>query len=299
MLLTMSLVKSSGTLGAELEHCLIAQWKQYLTPDASTLIYDLATMQADFVRTLVARGVDKSIENQDASLDYAALMERLFLVTSHESKPIPMPASATIVIAPHLGFSKLMSHRFLELLMETSIDVRSSVPNCEPWFWRHIAAWAVARTNSATLVPIEMRYGPPIADLQDWYGAIALNIDRVGATLDLVAALRSRHTELSRIVFSMFPEAGSSGKRQGAGHPFRLETFRKGFIVAAEQLHLPVLPIAHIVDRSGHSCFSALDPIWVNPPARHHDESEVIRKRMQGKMCRLLVGVDKKPETYL
>jgi len=210
------------------------------------------------------------------------------LAARFHSDKIPLMTSSVIVIAPHIGFSKLMSSRFLELLSEVDVNVGTCVPNFEPFCWRHLAGWAIARSNDALLVPIEVRYGHPISDLQDRYGAIALDTTKLDVVEDLVSAMWTHRTRSTRVVFSMFPEGGSTGKRQGEGRPFRMETLRTGFLVAAKRLRLPVLPIAHVVDSFGRSYSSVLDPIHGCDMANSLVQCRVIREQLQCEIYRLL-----------
>jgi hypothetical protein len=284
-------MKTSET-DEDLEIRLRAHWLDYLGPNAIRMAHRLAILQARFVVQTLRRGRSAAYQ------EYIVLLDAMYRSANCQSTSSTCFDSSLIVVSPHLGFSKLMSEPFRTFLNSFGINLGNALPHEEPWIWRHLPAWSIARRSDAAIVPIEMQYGQPIQDIQSAYGAIALDLSQQGLVKDLVQRMDSSLRTTGRIVFSIFPEGGSTGKRDGKGRPFRLESFHSGFAIAAQQLRLRIVPVAHVVDPNGCSHFGALEPVYVEDSYDLQHWCNSLRTSLQLEMRRLLAKVVRQPDSH-
>ncbi len=264
-------------------------WREWIRSSAEERTEALARLQAEFV----VRGL--SLSGSPVRRKYLKLERDLWdagegRIQSCVSPTSIDPAESAILVAPHLGYSKLMRKGFARALGASDTLVLDGVPNNEPWLWRHAATYHSAETvlRGREFVPVEIAYRTPVAVLQIQYGAVTVDVDTGG--LELIASGLEAHE--NPVAVSMFPESGTTGKRStNGGSIHTLEPFHSGFTILAARFGWPILGIAHVVDRTAASHVAVLGPYRLADERHAANAARTIRSEMQGAMSDLLMAL--------
>lgn len=265
----------------QMESHLVRAWRRHLCPLAGPTISRLGEAQAAFV------------VNALSSLDttqvlYTRLMRQCLATSSVRPQSTAPSIGSAVFVSPHLAFSKLMAPSFCRGLRASKRHLVGAIPNREPWLWRHACAWSIAQLMSMRLFTVEMEYGAPIDSIQQHYDSIRIPATGSQRTRLLLSPIRMTLATHKRVAISMFPEAGSTGKRVGNGLPHSIEPFRTGFAVVAAEFALPVVPIAHVVDRRGMSHFDSLPPVAVSLNSDYREAARSVRDALARRVNELL-----------
>ena len=167
-----------------------------------------------------------------------------------------------VAIANHVGIAKLMKVRRLQIECSLSADQRRSYPmtgrllNSDSFLALFAAPIAsllsVFGDLRLDIIPVSVRYQGAFGEIAQSLGFIQISA-REKRAFDFVVSevsLRAMTAKASGAlpVVIMFPEAGTSGKRQ-SGDPFVLEPFRSGFLRLAQQLDFSILPVVTTFNR--------------------------------------------------
>lgn len=140
------------------------------------------------------------------------------------------------VVTNHLGTYKLTAIKPEEL----GISMPTEVIHPFPMFYASL--FPVAQKLGDNLYEAAYPYEQPIRKVQEAAGSI---IVPAGEGV-LQAAMDNTRQTMSRYangLFAIFPEGGTSGKRNNGG-PYDLERFHTGPFVIAAQLGVPIVPVA-------------------------------------------------------
>lgn len=266
-------------------------WRHWVTSDGVRRTEASARLQGGFVLSGL------SLDKLPIRTSYLHLERELWRLGGGRIRSAVQPErvgrnESVILVAPHLGYSKLMKESFGQGLGSSRLSILRCIPNEEPWLWRHAAAFHVAERipGSRTFVPVEMAYGNRVLLLQRQYGAATIEISR-GGGLGVIDTFLKRVDE--PVALSIFPEGGTTGKRSTNGRTIHsLEPFHSGFATLAARLSWPILGVAYIVDRSAESHIVVVGPYRLAGDIDADGSAAQVRFDMQAAMLDLLRTLD-------
>lgn len=145
------------------------------------------------------------------------------------------------IVSNHLGDYKLTTIRPEELGLKLPID------QIHPFPIYYASYQPIAQKFSAQLYDAHVELTEPLVDIEKACGLITIVINQGGGLARLESDTQELFEKHSNSILVVFPEGGTSGKRNGEG-PYDLEEFHTGAFVIAGHLGVPVLPVAKFFD---------------------------------------------------
>lgn len=140
-----------------------------------------------------------------------------------------------IIITNHLGLIKLTKIDNSNKKFPLALD------NFEPFPLRHAPILPIAQKLGFNLHETAIELPHPLSKIQKACGILIVNPEGNNRTQKLINdTSQLLDTQKSAIV--MYPEGGTSGKRNNAG-PYKLDTFHSGSFVIGLKLNIPILPV--------------------------------------------------------
>lgn len=115
----------------------------------------------------------------------------------------------------------------------------------------------------------------PLLAIQKATSTITVPIDGTGRTQKLIENTSLIISEKDGAIVVMYPEGGTSGKRNNGG-PYDLDEFHSGAFVVAQNLNLPILPVCQVLNPQNGLELHILKPIDLKS-----GDSEYLRGVMQ------------------
>lgn len=142
------------------------------------------------------------------------------------------------IVSNHLGDYKLAAIKPEELGIEMGVD------QIHPFPMYYSSYSPVTEKLNAQISAAHVALLEPLLAIERACGLVPIVVKKEGDTLPVLEEdtrrILEKHSDSALVVF---PEGGTSGKRNGRG-PYDLEEFRAGAFVIAGHLGLPVLPVA-------------------------------------------------------
>ena len=118
----------------------------------------------------------------------------------------------------------------------------------------------IARRLNAPLYETAVELPPPLSGVQKTCGTIIVPAEGEGRTQKLIDDVSAIVDKQPGAVIIMYPEGGTSGKRNEGG-PYDLDTFHKGAFACAAQTGLPILPVCQYFNPETGFELHILEPI--------------------------------------
>ncbi|MEK7472466.1 MAG: hypothetical protein AAB625_00325 [Patescibacteria group bacterium] len=163
-----------------------------------------------------------------------------------------------IVITNHLGTAKISR-------IKTNIININNYPleEIEPFPVRVAPISLIAQKLSLNLHECAIELPQPFLNIQNQSGVITIPARGEGKTKLLQSKINSLISTEPNSLIIMYPEGGTSGKRND-GNPYDLDIFHTGSFVIAKNLNLPILPIFQSFDSNHGSRLDILKQIMPN-----------------------------------
>lgn len=161
--------------------------------------------------------------------------------------------SALIIVTNHLGTAKLTA-------IDNS-DHKFPVPldSFEPFPIRHAPFRLISDQSGLSLHEAALELPGDLGRVQEICQVLAIPTDGSGRTQLLADKVKSLVTR-ERAAVVMYPEGGTSGKRNNGG-PYDLSKFHSGAFVVAGQLEIPILPVCQYFNPQKGFELYALSPL--------------------------------------
>lgn len=223
---------------------------------ASKAIDDLRQRQEEFLK-LVMGNTSTSEKLRDT---YGKLLAELAdsvragIASGWEFVEKVRGQKGVIIITNHLGMAKL-----------TRIDNKNrnfpvELDEIEPFLARHVAIVRVAELLNAPLFETAIELPSPLLEVQKACGVITVAPEGEGRTEKLIKDVQRTVQQNPGAVIVMYPEGGTSGKRNEGG-PYDLDTFHKGAFAVAAQTGLPILPVCQFFNPESGFELHILEPL--------------------------------------
>lgn len=161
-----------------------------------------------------------------------------------------------IVIVNHLGTAKLT--RIPTETFGLDIDLKE----IEPFPVRHAPISKISESLGFRLFETAIELPPPFLEIQKACKVITVSPDGKGRTKRLVEDVRRVIDGKPNSVIVMYPEGGTSGKRN-AGSVYDLDHFHSGAFVVAQELGFPVLPVCQYLNPEKGLELHLLEPFYI------------------------------------
>ncbi|HCR36014.1 hypothetical protein A2130_04190 [Candidatus Woesebacteria bacterium GWC2_33_12] len=199
--------------------------------------------QAEFFKSQI----DSFSKKIDPRADYLELIKDLCKhgktqITSGVEHLEELANKPFILITNHLGTAKLSRIRLSDL----SVDVQN-LEEIEPFPIRVAPLQLIAEKTSLNLFECAVELPNPFFDIQEKSDVITIPSKGNNRTKYLQEKIVSILKDNSKSLFVMYPEGGTSGKRNHGG-PYDLDIFHSGSFVIAKYLQLPILPVFQSFD---------------------------------------------------
>lgn len=166
--------------------------------------------------------------------------------------------SPVFLAANHLGTYKLIPIHPQE---ELGIDLKIPILHPFPMFYAPL--WPVSERLGDNLYEGAFGYPYPISEIQRKAGSVLIppNVKGQGGGVSTVKQeTESVVRDHRNAAIAIFPESGTSGKRNNGG-PYDLENFKTGAFVIASELNIPVLPVAQYFNPDSGFELAIFEPI--------------------------------------
>lgn len=251
---------------------------------AKTAIYNLRQRQEEFLKFAIDNpGTPERI--RDAYLRLIAELAdstRSRIISGQEHIEKLQDQKGVIIIANHLGMAKLtrIDNKSRNLLVE--------LDEVEPFPARHAAIVRVAELLNAPIFETAVELPSPLLEVQKACGVITVAPSGEGRTEKLIEDVQDTIQQFPGAVIVMYPEGGTSGKRNEGG-PYDLDTFHKGAFVVAAQTGLPILPVCQYFNPEKGFELHILEPIRLSE--QDLDNLDQIKESTKSAMQQKLIEV--------
>ncbi|MDP3918096.1 MAG: 1-acyl-sn-glycerol-3-phosphate acyltransferase [Candidatus Woesebacteria bacterium] len=196
------------------------------TPLAIRIIKNTKELQAKFFKKAFSEDENSTHINQlyQKLLKDLATETNVEISSGLENLQEIITTKNVIIITNHLGIIKL-----------------TKINNIEPFPLRHASILPISQRLNMSLHESAIELPGKLSSIQRSCGVIVVNAGGRNRTQQLIDDTRKIiDKEQSAIV--MYPEGGTSGKRNNAG-PYDLDVFHTGAFVVAKNLNINILPI--------------------------------------------------------
>lgn len=193
---------------------------------------------------------------------YLNLIEKLRVegntkIKSGADNLIALEQKPLILIANHIGTAKISRIK--------TRDIGVNIPlleEIEPFPIRVAPIELIAEKLSLNLYECAIELPDPLLEVQEKCGVLTINTSGTGRTNILQSKIEKVLNKDKKPMFVMYPEGGTSGKRN-LGGPYDLDTFHTGSFVIARNLNLPILPIFQSFNETEGFQIDILEPILI------------------------------------
>lgn len=179
-------------------------------------------------------------------------------IKSGISNLLEIHSGPLIVITNHLGTAKITRVNTSDL--NTS---NSQLEEIEPFPIRVAPIYLISEKLSMSIHECAIELPDPFLDVQTKSGVLTIPARGEGRTELLQTKVQSMIESDDKSIIVMYPEGGTSGKRNSGG-PYDLDVFHTGSFVIAKNLGLPILPVFQSFDSSDGFRLDILKQIMPN-----------------------------------
>lgn len=162
-----------------------------------------------------------------------------------------------IVITNHLGLAKITRVDNKNRKIAVELEEVESFPI------RHAAISVISGRQAKNLHEVAVELPGKLREIQADCEVVTIPVEGSGRTELLVEKVADLVKADPNQLFVMYPEGGTSGKRNSGG-PYDLDQFHKGAFVVAAKLSIPILPVCQYFDPNVGLRIYILDPITLN-----------------------------------
>ncbi|OGM26528.1 hypothetical protein A3D00_03430 [Candidatus Woesebacteria bacterium RIFCSPHIGHO2_02_FULL_38_9] len=186
-----------------------------------------------------------------------------------------LQGNGIIIVTNHLGIAKLtrisnFDHKFPIELEEF-----------EPFPSRHALLSPVTQMTGGQMHETAIELPSTLLKIQESCEVLTIPVKGKGRTELLSKKVRILLSEEDRPIVVMYPEGGTSGKRNDGG-PYDLDEFHTGAFVVALKTGLPIVPVCQYFNPNSGFELYILEPI--RPKIESADQAEDIAKRTRSSM---------------
>src|SRR5258706_1918490 len=228
------------------------------TEESKLMIQKLTTLQKDFLNNSLQNLDDKdSIKNSYRSLlQNLAEVSKTHIVSGIENLSKLKSEKHFIIATNHFGSAKMTRIPSSELVVDSPIE------EIEPFPIRHAPFVAIKKITGNKIFECAVELPQPFSKIQDAAGIVVVPSSGEGRTQKLINSIEKLNTKEERTAVVMYPEGGTTGKRNDGG-AYDLDVFRSGTFVVAAKLKLLILPVCQIFDPNEGIKLTILEPISV------------------------------------
>lgn len=192
-------------------------------------------LQLDFFKSALQNKGDTHKNNQDLLRKLAEISNSRIVSGTENLNDLTAPA---MIVTNHLGDYKLSSIKPEELGLKMGTD------QIHPFPMYYSPYAPIAEKLDAQISAAHVKLPEPLDAIEEACDLVTIVIKEKGKTTEkLEEDTKSLFERKPKTVLVVFPEGGTTGKRNGGG-PYDLEEFRAGAFVIAAHLGVPIIPAA-------------------------------------------------------
>lgn len=256
------------------------------SPWAKEAIEKMRLTQSDFLSFAFdnLKEPEKILQRHGQVLPQLAQICRTKIVSGEDSLKGILPGKV-ILVTNHLGMSKL-----------TRIDNRDrhlpvGLDEIEPFLIRYAPLTLIADSLGAELHEASIELPGSLIRIQESCGVLTIPVSGSGRAEQLIDKIQGTLAKDQRQTFVMYPEGGTSGKRNGGG-PYDLDEFHRGSFVVAARTRLPVMPVCQFFDSERGMELQIMSPFYV--PESDLDSVNNVARNVRGEMQKVLTSAYQK-----
>lgn len=204
------------------------------------------TKQIEFFRNALSnlQNPREIYQNAQTLIQELSTLGKSHIVEGQENlEDLHAPA---FIVSNHLGDYKLATIKPEELGLQLDTD------QIHPFPMYYSPYHPIGKLIGADLGDAHVQLLPPLYDVEKASGLVTIIAGVPNGVTRLEKETREVLEQHPNLLMVVFPEGGTSGKRNGGG-PYDLEKFKTGAFVIAANLGIPALPVAKYFDpREGY-----------------------------------------------
>ena len=212
---------------------------------------------------------DKIHQATQEVLEELSTISRSRIVSGEENLDRLSKRSPVIAVVNHLGTYKLTEIQPREIRIDLPLDI------IHPFPIYYAPLVPVAKILEDNLYETHVELPEPLLSIQKAAGIIVVPPDQ-GALTKLQTATSELITQHPNALITIFPEGGTTGKRNNGG-PYDLDEFKTGGFVIASHLNLPVLPVCQYFNPESGFELGILPPVKVENTENREYYKELAR----------------------
>lgn len=187
-----------------------------------------------------------------------------------------------LVVTNHFGLQKLTKIENTNRKFPVSLNEIPSSPI------RFVGLPVIARRLGAQIYETALELPSPLLEIQKACHSITIPVIGKERTKILLNQVSSIDSKDKKFVIVMYPEGGTSGKRNMGG-PYDLDEFQTGAFVVAAKTGLPILPVCQYFNPNKGYELYLLEPMFLSETdiPRIEKITEKTKKLMQDKLNEL------------
>lgn len=223
------------------------------------MVQKLTFLQTNFLKeSLGTPGDNSNIEhNYRTLLNELAEVSKSHIVSGIENLSKLKDVKHFIIATNHFGSAKIT--RIPSSLLNTNI----SLTEIEPFPIRHAPFIEIQKITGNKIFECAVELPQPFSKIQKESGVIIIPSSGEGRTQKLINSVNECNSKENKTAIVMYPEGGTTGKRNMGG-AYDLDEFHSGTFVVAAKLRLPILPVCQIFDPNEGIKLVILNPINVS-----------------------------------
>lgn len=218
-----------------------------------TKLLESELLRSDWARTFFKEAKDRQIEFIKNALGKTDKPDEVYKLNQELLRELSLSGRTRIesgsenlegitapvmIVTNHLGDYKLAAIKPEELKLDIGID------QVHPFSMYYSPYYPIAEKIGAQISAAHVELPEPLYQIEKACALITIVAKKEGGTTEkLEFDTRDLFNRLPNSLLVVFPEGGTSGKRNGKG-PYDLEEFKAGAFVIAGHLGIPILPVA-------------------------------------------------------
>lgn len=248
------------------------------TDESKAIVKELTSLQANFLK----KGLTNPESGAEIELNYRKLLQQLaetsktHIVSGLENLSKLDNTKHFIIATNHFGSAKMTRI----ITSELGIDI--PIAEIEPFPIRHAPFIAMEKITGNKIFECAVELPEPFLKIQKASEIIIIPSSGEGRTQKLIDSIVECNKEEDKTAIVMYPEGGTTGKRNMGG-AYDLDEFHSGTLVIAAKLGLSILPVCQIFDPNEGIKLIILEPIVLreNDLVNINEKTEDLKRSMQ------------------
>ncbi len=248
------------------------------TDFSKRMVRNLTTEQEEFfASSLVNLQKPERIEKKYRELlEKLATISKSHIISGQENLEKVKDKPHIIIATNHFGSAKLTRIPIRNLGLDLPLE------EIEPFPIRHAPFVTIEKVLNGKIFECAVELPQPFLGIQLASGILTIPTSGEGRSQKLTEKILAVNKNEPKTLIVMYPEGGTSGKRNHGG-PFDLDEFHTGTLVVAANLDIPILPVIQKLNPETGIELSVMEPLYVSKDQLKDSKSilENLKNKMQ------------------